>query len=108
MTSDPFWHIIDSHSIRYPFEIKAESWETRRYLPPTVLSKFPVVNPPFQLSDYINYVHIHFFSSCLMAIESSSSLPEQGAHIPERTSDETYRTLVLLFDGTGDKYVIFI
>lgn len=43
-----------------------------------------------------------------MAIESSSSLPEQGAHIPERTSDETYRTLVLLFDGTGDKYVIYI
>lgn len=34
------------------------------------------------------------------------SLPADKAYIPDRGPSDTYRTLVLLFDGTGDKSVL--
>ncbi len=43
-----------------------------------------------------------------MAPQFTPLLPHNGpdeVYIPDRAPTDTYRTLVLLFDGTGDKYV---
>lgn len=42
-----------------------------------------------------------------MASQPSSLLTDE-VYIPDRAPTDTYRTLVLLFDGTGDKSVALL